>query len=290
MCGSLNWYLVWGCACMVSLLRATADLPGGRAALCAFADRPTTQRVNIFTSPSEKNPPGVWAKSYTLPLLPNLFTCYWFASGEEEGSACHGLPPCPLPQPSHLFSHLPTACQHVSQKPRTTAGGRVGGGPGAFVSQDTQRESKGLRKLNVKVEHSTSPFEKRLHLRVNEGAILRRERMRRRLQMIFGGAMWVWQLHTASSCFHVPTLPCDVPAAHIVRSFTDGQWEVRQRCAQPQPVKQPFLLCSSPKKCYKTSLGGSDLTIHYCFQQTCHFKLLAFNCLEALNKIGSYIP
>lgn len=149
---------------MVSLLRARADLPGGRAALCAFADRPTTQRVNIFTSPSKKNPPGVRAKPYTLPLLPNLFTCYWFASGEEEGSACHGLPPCPLPQPSHLFGHLPTACQHVSQKPRTTVGGRVGGGPGVFVSQDTQRESKGLRKLNAKVEHSTCPFEKRLHL------------------------------------------------------------------------------------------------------------------------------
>lgn len=42
---------------MVSLLRARDDLPGGRAALCAFADRPTTQRVNIFTSLSEKKIP-----------------------------------------------------------------------------------------------------------------------------------------------------------------------------------------------------------------------------------------
>lgn len=235
MCGSLNWYLVWGCACMVSLLRARADLPGGRAALCAFADRPTTQRVNIFTSPSEKNPPGVRAKPYTLPLLPNLFTCYWFASGEEEGSACHGLPPCPLPQPSHLFGHLPTACQHVSQKPRTTVGGRVGGGPGAFVSQDTQRESKGLRKLNAKVEHSTCPFEKRLHLFSEwmKERFWQERGWEEDCKWFLEGQVWVWQLHAVSSCFHVPTLPCGVPAAHIVRSFTDGQWEVRPKCAQP---------------------------------------------------------
>lgn len=41
---------------MVGLLRARADVPGGRAALCAFADRPATQRVNIFTSPSKEIP------------------------------------------------------------------------------------------------------------------------------------------------------------------------------------------------------------------------------------------
>lgn len=162
MCGSLNWCLVWGCACMVSLLRARADLPGGCAALCAFADRPSNQRVNIFANHSEKNPLGVRAKPYTLPLLPNLFTCYWFASGEEEGSVCHAFPPCPLPSQVIYLAIYPLLANTSLRNQERLRGGRVGGGPGAFVSQDTQRESKGLRKLNAKVEHMHMPIWKEI--------------------------------------------------------------------------------------------------------------------------------
>lgn len=103
-----------------------------------------------------------------------------------------------------------------------TAGGGTEGGPGPSVSQDTQRASKGLRKLNAKVEHSsTCPFEKKLHLfRVNEGAGLRREED---CEGFLEGRVGAWQLRTVSSCSHVPTLPHAVPAAHIVGSFADGQ-------------------------------------------------------------------
>ncbi len=101
-------------------------------------------------------------------------------------------------------------------------GGGAEGGPGPSMSQDTQRASKGLGKLNAKVEHSsTCPFEKKLHIfRVKEGAVLRREEY---CEGFLEGRVGAWQLCTVSSCSHVPTLPCTVPAAHVVGSFADGQ-------------------------------------------------------------------
>lgn len=131
---------------MASLLRASTDLPGGSVALCAFADRPSTQRVNIFASPSEKKSPRSPGQtvhaSAPSKLVYLLLICLW----RGRGLGVPRFPSVPAPQPSHLFGHLPTACQHVSQKPRTTAGRtRRGRSRGVREPRHPKREQRAAK-------------------------------------------------------------------------------------------------------------------------------------------------
>lgn len=131
---------------MVSLLRARADLPGGRAALCAFADRPTTQRVNIFTSPSEKKSPRSPGQtvhaSASSKLVYLLLICLW----RGRGLGMPRSPSVPAPPAKSFiwpFTHcLPT---RLSETKNDCGGTRRGRSWGVREPRHPEREQRAAK-------------------------------------------------------------------------------------------------------------------------------------------------
>ncbi len=195
--------------------------------LCAFADRPATQRVNIFTSPSketpqESGPNSTRFRSFQTCLLATDLTL-------ERKRVRHATLSLRARSPRQvIYLSIYALLANTSLRNQEWLGGMC---RGRSCAVREPRHSENEQRA-AKVEHSsTCPFEKKLHLfRVNEGAVLKREED---CEGFLEGRVGAWQLRTVSSCSHVPALPRTVPAAHIVRSFADGQWEVRQKCEQP---------------------------------------------------------
>lgn len=220
MCGSLNWYLVWGCSSTMGLLRLKPNVPGGHTALCIC-----NSEVKI---PQDSGPNRTRFHSFQA-CLPATH------SALERKRARRALLSLRARFPSQviylsIYSLLANTSLRNQERLWGDGQGEVLGGSW-WKAEPKQRvwKSKRLQKLNVKLEHRTRLFERRLVLFPSEWRrLLRGER---KSKQFLDGWVWVWHRCPVSSCSPSRTLPCAFLAAHVVGSFTDGLWEAKP----PQP-------------------------------------------------------